>query len=221
MEDRTCPNCHLFCHYPSKLKIHFENSYHCKKTVDEINTYFLSIERTVDIKCSDCNKGFSRKDSLQRHIENSKCSKSKIDLQEDTINISKDKLQSLIKEEAQKLLNNNNTIPITNLESNNDDNDNDITHFNYVYLIEKFNVNNKEYIYKFGKTNREYSKRLKEHGDEAKLLLILDVVNCNAIEKKILNILRNTVNIKQCDFGNEYFLCNDKEYIKTIILKNI
>ena len=41
------------------------------------------------------------------------------------------------------------------------------------------------------------------------------------MEKKILNILSNTENIRKCDFGNEYFLCNDKEYIKSIILKNI
>ena len=61
----------------------------------------------------------------------------------------------------------------------NDTINNDITSFKYIYLIEKFDVNNKEYIYKFGKTNREYSKRLKEHGDEAKLLLILDVDNCS------------------------------------------
>jgi hypothetical protein len=41
------------------------------------------------------------------------------------------------------------------------------------------------------------------------------------MEKKILNILSNTENIRKCSFGNEYFLCNDKEYIKSIILKNI
>ena len=218
MEDRTCPKCNLFCHYPSKLKIHFENSYHCKKTVDEINTYFLSIEHNVDIKCIDCNKKFSRKDSYNRHKKLNIC-KSKIDSQTGTINISKDKLQLLIKEEAQKILNNN--IVITTTNDNANANVNDITNFNYVYLIEKFNMNNKESFYKFGKTNRECSKRLKEHGAEAKILLILDVDNCNVVEKKILNILRNTVNIKQCDFGNEYFLCNDKQFIKNIILKNI
>ena len=114
----------------------------------------------------------------------------------------------------------NNTNIINNDAINNAIN-NDITSFKYIYLIEKFDVNNKEYIYKFGKTNREYSKRLKEHGDEAKVLLILDVDNCNVIEKKILNILSNTENIRKCSFGNEYFLCNDKEYIKSIILKNI
>ena len=207
MEDRTCPKCNLFCYYPSKLKIHFEKSYHCKKSEDDIKDYFLSIQKDADIKCIDCNKKFSRKDSLQRHLGNSKCIKLHLDLQNTNI-IS--------------------NIPIPNVEITNNTGiiinntiNNDIINFNYIYLIEKFDVNNKEYIYKFGKTNRECSKRLKEHGDEAKVLLIIDVDNCNIIEKKILNILRNTINIKQCSFGNEYFLCNDKEFIKNIILKNI
>ena len=82
-------------------------------------------------------------------------------------------------------------------------------------------MNNREYFYEFRKTNREYHKRLNELEHEGKVLLFLDVDNCNLVENKILNILRNTINIKQCEFGNEYFLCNDKEYIKTIILKNI
>ena len=38
-------------------------------------------------------------------------------------------------------------------------------------MIQKFDVNNDEYIYKFGKTRREISKRLNEHGNETKLLL--------------------------------------------------
>jgi len=105
----------------------------------------------------------------------------------------------------------NTSIPINNIQTTNTNID--ITNFNYIYLIEKFDVNTKEYIYKFGKTNRQCSKRLKEHGNEAKILLIIDVVNCNLIEKKILNILNNTETIRKCSFGNEYFLCNDKEFI--------
>ena len=67
MEDRTCPKCNLFCHYPSKLKLHFEKSYHCKKTAEDIKAYFLSIKHNTDIKCITCNKTFSRQDSYNRH----------------------------------------------------------------------------------------------------------------------------------------------------------
>lgn len=73
MEDRTCPKCNLFCHYPSKLKLHFEKSYHCKKTPDDIKAYFLSLENNVDIKCIACNKSFSRKDSYNRHKKLNTC----------------------------------------------------------------------------------------------------------------------------------------------------
>jgi hypothetical protein len=213
MADRKCPTCLNIYRYPSMLKTHFENVYHCKKTNDEIKEFFIlnKVSNNTNInnkiyKCSKCSKEFSNIKALNRHSKETVCGKS------NTIQI---KYIAI------------NTIPIVNEEINNtgiinnDAINNDSTNFNYVYLIEKFNVNSKEYIYKFGKTNRECSKRLKEHGDEAKVLLIIDVDNCNVIEKKILNILRNTVNIKQCDFGNEYFLCNDKQFIKNIILKNI
>ena len=244
MTDRTCSSCNIEFQFPSKLKRHFESSYHCKKTDEEITDYFKDTDNNI-IKCDSCLKTFTRKSSYIRHQSISKCSRTQLQINEDILNISKEKLQILIKEEAQKILNNN-TIPNNNLISinsnnttniitnetnnteiinndtiNNDTINNDITSFKYIYLIEKFDVNNKEYIYKFGKINREYSKRIKEHGYEANVLLILDVNNCNVMEKKILNILSNTENIRKCDFGNEYFLCNDKEYIKSIILKNI
>ena len=73
MEDRTCPKCNLFCHYPSKLKLHFEKSYHCKKSTEDINDYFLSLKNNIDIKCIDCNKSFSRKDSYNRHKRLNTC----------------------------------------------------------------------------------------------------------------------------------------------------
>ena len=234
-----CPKCKIAFKYPSLLKTHFRKVYHCLLTEEEIEKFFISYD------CLLCKKNFKNIKALNRHSKETICGKSQT-LQitsSDTTN--NNLLASLTSKELKqisniinkKLLTNNPilTTSITNIEPeiivntdnnntsiiNNETINNDITQFNYIYLIEKFDVNNKEYIYKFGKTNRECSKRLKEHGDEAKLLFIIDVVNCNVIEKKILTILRNTVNIKQCTFGNEYFLCNDKEYIKNIIFKNI
>jgi hypothetical protein len=234
-----CPKCNIIFKYPSLLKTHFRKAYHCLLVEEEIEKFFISHD------CLLCKKKFKNIKALNRHCKETVCGKSQTLQINSSDTNSKNLLDSLTSKELKqisniinkKLLTNIPSLPtsITNIENaiiinndnnnstyDNDDNDNnDITNFNYVYLIEKFNVNSKEYIYKFGKTNRECSKRLKEHGDEAKVLLIIDVDNCNLVEKKILNILRNTINIKQCDFGNEYFLCNDKEYIKTIILKNI
>ena len=198
MADKTCPKCLTVYKYPHMLKQHFTNTYHCKKTTDEIKEFFIlnKVKKNNDLyKCSKCSKDFPNIKSLKRHSKETVCGKNKI------THIS--------------------TI-IPNLSSsNNNEINNDTTNFNYIYLIEKFDVNNKEYIYKFGKTNRECSKRLKEHGDEAKLLFIIDVDNCNLVERHILKILSNTDNIKKCAFGNEYFICNDKKYIINIILKNI
>ncbi len=216
MSNYTCPKCKDNFKYPSLLKRHLQQSVRCVSTNEFISNLFVENNNIVNVNidniiesplfmCNDCKSEFKYKTSLYKHKRISRCSKTKI-----SNDIDNTLTTTIITNET------NNTEII-----NNDTINNDITSFKYIYLIEKFDVNNKEYIYKFGKTNREYSKRLKEHGDEAKLLLILDVDNCNVMEKKILNILSNTENIRKCSFGNEYFLCNDKEYIKSIILKNI
>ena len=36
MADKTCPKCLTIYKYPHMLKQHFTNTYHCKKTTDEI-----------------------------------------------------------------------------------------------------------------------------------------------------------------------------------------
>jgi hypothetical protein len=96
------------------------------------------------------------------------------------------------------------------------------TEYNYIYLIQKYDVNLKKDLYKFGKTNRHFNERIKEHGREAKVLIILDVDDCNIIETNILKVLRNDTKINERkDIGNEYFYCDNKQYIINLILKNI
>jgi hypothetical protein len=219
MTDRTCLTCKSEFKYPSGLKRHLLYSIHCKKSNNEIALFFNNAKTEIKnniINCLYCNKEFSRKDSLQRHIENSKCYNSNQEYIQTLNKIPNQIINQIIKQ-------NTTTTPIntTPIITSPPIKTNDNQSFNYVYLIEKFDVNNKQSIFKFGKTNRESSKRLKEHGEEAKVLLILDVIDCNVIEKKILNILNNTENIKKCSFGKEYFICNDKEFLITIILKNI
>ncbi len=89
----------------------------------------------------------------------------------------------------------------------------------YIYLIEKYDVNENETIYKFGKSNRPIYKRLKDHGTEAKVLLVIDVDDCDICEKKILHVLREDKQIiSKKDIGNEYFSCKNKRYIKQLIV---
>jgi hypothetical protein len=74
--DRICPICNYIFEYPSRLKKHFENVIHCKKSDIEIKEYFANINNNIIIiQCNYCNKEFSRKDSLNRHLKNSQCSK--------------------------------------------------------------------------------------------------------------------------------------------------
>ena len=54
------------------------------------------------------------------------------------------------------------------------------------------------------------------------VLIILDVDDCNIIETNILKVLRNDAKINERkDIGNEYFYCDNKQYIINLILTNI
>ena len=92
--DRTCPKCKDIFRYPSTLKIHLETSSRCSMTKEEVNCFLSTIKIKKVIKpstnpiieenktnnskiCKICNIIYSRKDSLDRHFKNSKCSKNK------------------------------------------------------------------------------------------------------------------------------------------------
>ena len=209
--DRKCSNCKNEFKFPSGLKRHLLYSIHCKKTEADIKLLFTDIKKekkNKPINCKYCNKKFARNDSLKRHIKTFKCDTKILN---NPVNSTINPVNSTINP-VNSTININNKTNKTNKTNQN---------FNYIYLIQKFDVNNNEYIYKVGKTTREISKRLNEHGNETKLLLCLEVINCNISELKLLNILKQTENIKKCNFGNEYFICNDKEFIKSIILNNL
>jgi len=76
MTDRTCIKCNTEFKYPSLLKRHFLISSRCSISIEEINLFFNPISN--DIVCKNCNKTFSRKYSLLRHQQESKCLKHNI-----------------------------------------------------------------------------------------------------------------------------------------------
>ena len=49
MDNKTCPTCKSIFKYPSRLKIHLQNTIHCKKTNAEIDTYFSNIKNQSSI----------------------------------------------------------------------------------------------------------------------------------------------------------------------------
>ena len=69
--DRTCPKCETKFEYPSLLKRHFNISSCCSIPIEEIELFFNP--KINSISCNNCNKTFTRKCSLQRHLVNSKC----------------------------------------------------------------------------------------------------------------------------------------------------
>ena len=54
MADRTCPNCKQIFNYPSKLKIHFQNVIHCKKTTEDIISFFVDSKTINTFICNTC-----------------------------------------------------------------------------------------------------------------------------------------------------------------------
>ena len=83
-----CPNinCKKQFDYCSYLKKHLVNSYHCNKSIDNIDLYISEIKEMNDIKktnirtikeykCSNCKHNYQNNFTLQRHMNNSKCTK--------------------------------------------------------------------------------------------------------------------------------------------------
>jgi hypothetical protein len=168
--------------------------------------------------CNMCNKYFSCRQS--KHVHKKTCLIKKTDIKTNIKIDEKSKLSIETQTDNNYLLNKPIQLSIDNVL--NDNEDFNIKKHSYVYLIEKYDLNNDEFIYKFGKSNRHIYQRLNEHGKEAKIILIIEVDDCNIIEKKILNILINDDSIiKKKNIGNEYFYCENKTYIKQLIFNNI
>ena len=70
----SCPSCSKIFKFASRLKIHLESTIHCRKTPEEINTFFLKFKKKEGIfKCTVCNNHFSNKGNLKRHLTISTC----------------------------------------------------------------------------------------------------------------------------------------------------
>ena len=134
MNDRSCNNCNHTFRFPSDLKKHFITSFHCKKNNEDIELFFNNLNNKIKNKiltCIICNKDFSRKYTLERHLLNSKCNKNKYNTQ----TITKQELQILIHQEANKILNernNNESLSNSNIIINNNSNSNNIVNNNII-----------------------------------------------------------------------------------------
>jgi len=80
MADRTCPKCNLKFKFPSILKTHVKNSFHCLMSNEDIEEYInknsiTKKQKSSIIKCVNCNLVFSQLSSLTRHNKETKCGK--------------------------------------------------------------------------------------------------------------------------------------------------
>ena len=73
LSERTCPNCKKVFNYSSRLKAHLEITIHCKKTPEEIESFFLQFKKQANFKCYICNNEYTKNHNLKRHINNSNC----------------------------------------------------------------------------------------------------------------------------------------------------
>ena len=121
----TCPSCKSEFQFNSYLIRHINNNVHCSNNINEIDKVNYNLnkisEKTTKFICNKCNSNFTQKSSLKTHLEKTKCGKTQIQSNEETLIISKQNLQVLIKEEAKKILNDNKTNN-TLINSNNSNN---------------------------------------------------------------------------------------------------
>ena len=68
-----CPKCNKEFKYPSILKIHLKDAFHCKMSDDEIDN--LLYKKQEGHKCSKCDKTFCNIKALNRHNRETKCGK--------------------------------------------------------------------------------------------------------------------------------------------------
>lgn len=89
-------------------------------------------------------------------------------------------------------------------------------HHHYIYLIqEREFIKTNENIYKIGKTKQQNTKRFTQYPKSSKLIIHVNVVDCDTIEKKLIRTF--TEKFKQrTDIGTEYFQGKVKDMIKLI-----
>ena len=160
MCDRTCPKCKLKFKYPSVLRLHVKNAFHCLTSEEDIEKYITEntvpkeVNNNTNIKCANCELTFTQTTSLTRHNKESKCAKKVKENEskktnEEYINQIKNldpnlakKIEKLFKKEKEKENNiqliNNTTNNITNIENQNTIN-NIINQTNNTITIQQIN----------------------------------------------------------------------------------
>ena len=189
------------CQFCNKLYSSYQSKFnHITKFHKDIKKEPQNKKINDNFKCQYCNKNFTLKSSLTRHM---KC---RCKVKKKIINkIEKDTTSSIHVLDKPKE-NIDNTIITTNPE--------------YIYLLQECEFkNNKQEIYKIGKTKQYNFRRFNDYPKDSLLILHVLCNNCDTLEKKLIELF-NTKYIKRNDIGNEYFEGNYKNML-TDIYKNL
>jgi len=91
------------------------------------------------------------------------------------------------------------------------------TIFNYIYLIqEREFIRLQEPVYKIGRTCQQDFKRFDGYPKNSHLVLMVDVMDCKAIELLIIKKFKGIFKHRK-DYGNEYFEGEKMRMIKEIL----
>ena len=211
MSDRTCTTCSLVFKYPTILKKHFKRSIHCRKTEEEINSFFnaINLENKVEdnLTCLYCNTTFTVKRSLTRHSKICK-----------RIDITKDNFDKILGEKVIDFLKNNNPQAI-----NNNNNINNTTNIHNQGSIH--NGNNTFNIFIINPVGHESLPSLGGNSNIKKRLLegtggILKILSDTYEKEENQNFFKENMNQKNISYLSEEYklgICQENKFIdKTV-----
>lgn len=210
----TCNGCHVLqCPRCFKMFASASSKSHHMSKVDCEPVICKPIEENKKHKCSICEKRFFNKKDCTSH--ESKCN-------------GLDKLQcpTCLKffanrcSKSQHIKNARCSPPSTPQHCDNKNVNCSPTpqgpHNQSVYLIiEREFVKSSENIFKLGKT-RTMVHRAKKYPNGSNILVVLPCADCDATEKKLLDVFRNTFHPRK-DIGSEYFEGDPMSIIKTFM----
>lgn len=184
----------------------------CKKCSKVLcNKYYLQKNEQIcnglnSLQCPRCTKWFSSSSSKSIHMKNVKCSPLCKPVEETKYMCSKCDKTFSSKSSLKKHIENCSGLPDV-LQG---------PHNQSVYLIiEREFVKSSENIFKLGKT-RTMVHRAKKYPNGSNILVVLPCADCDATEKKLLDVFRNTFHQRK-DIGSEYFEGDPMSMIKTFM----
>ena len=196
--------------------------------------YHKDVDKSKKFVCKYCGDRFSHKQSKYNHEKNTckrRTTNDNLLLELDLEKIKELNINKELELEKNKETNNNKKIELEKIKESREqiklkiiEKQNELKPDKicpeYIYLIEKYDINTNQPIYKVGKTKRPLIERWKEHCLTSDIILSNKVKNCDELELKILNELnKHEKVIKRSDIGIEYFSSEDPNIIKNIIFQ--